>query len=231
MNTAEHLVKEMRDFIIDLFIQNKHWDPTDYRLDIIHQLSNDDLSTLYEIFKSSIFPNNIEYTAAVETTITFYFYYVKGDYRRAAIWLQKLADRGDTDAMMRLASLYSETYYGLEQNYPRALQLITQAANLGNTDAMNKIALLYRGCGKSRFALAANYTLAVEWFKRSLLQDGNCCAARCLADSYRYGLGTEKDLLKYEMLHKYADTAEVANIDEVRLILGEAEKESYCEEE
>lgn len=229
METTE----EMQDFINQAFNESEHCDFGDYKLKNIRKLSAEDLVTVYEIYKSNIVADNVEYTQDVQRMIAFYFEYIKGAYQMAVTWFSKLADKGDAEAMYSLACLYSDTYYGLKPDYPKALELLKQSADKGDIDAMSYVAELYRGHFVERFGVEENLPMAVEWYKRSFLQNGNRQAAVCLAHSYRDGCGIEKNLDKYNLLMKYADRKEgVFDKDEARLIVADNDEErvAYCKE-
>lgn len=234
MKTPDDTVKEMRDFIYAVFNQHEDCVFLHFNSDIIQRLSEEDLTTVYEIYKSNIIQDDIEYNAEVLRNIAFYLEYVRRDYEGSKIWYQKLAERGDTDAMFRLAHLYSNSWQGLNPNYEKALELMKESAYGGNAQAMDYMGTIYgtNFIGPD-FGVKKDNFLSVEWFKKSYLQDGNWSAAFSLAHAYRAGSGIKQDQEKYEILMRCVGCKErIFDRHEARLILAESNEEriAYCKE-
>lgn len=110
------------------------------------------------------------------------------NYKDAAKWYQRAADRGFAQAQYRLGTLY-ERGLGLKADAARAQTWYERAAALGNTKAMHNLAVL----SASQSNGSPDYATASKWFTDA--------AERGLADSqfnlavlYENGLGVEADM-------------------------------------
>ena len=60
------------------------------------------------------------------------------DYRTAAQWFRRAADRGIADSQYNLAILYARGI-GVEQNYAESYKWFMSAANQGDSDSLAKL--------------------------------------------------------------------------------------------
>jgi localization factor PodJL len=93
----------------------------------------------------------------------------------AAVWFERAARKGLTQALFRLGGLH-EKGTGVKKDLQRARVLYTEAANRGNAKAMHNLAVLYADGIDGK----PDYGIAVRWFHKA--------AARGVADS-QYNLG------------------------------------------
>jgi localization factor PodJL len=113
---------------------------------------------------------------------------VTQNFKEAAKWYQRSADRGFAQAEYRLGTLY-ERGLGLKPDRARAAAWYQRAAEQGNIKAMHNLAVL----SANRSDQSPDYTTAAQWFEAA--------AKRGLPDSqfnlavlYENGLGVNRDL-------------------------------------
>lgn len=112
----------------------------------------------------------------------------EGDFKQAAKWYQRSADKGFAQAQYRLGTLY-ERGLGLKADPARATAWYEKAASAGNIKAMHNLAVL----SANQSGSSPDYTTAARWFSDA--------ADRGLSDSqfnlavlYENGLGVEKSM-------------------------------------
>ena len=112
----------------------------------------------------------------------------EGDFKQAAKWYQRSADKGFAQAQYRLGTLY-ERGLGLKADPARATAWYEKAASAGNIKAMHNLAVL----SANQSGSSPDYTTAARWFSDA--------ADRGLSDSqfnlavlYENGLGVEKNM-------------------------------------
>lgn len=112
------------------------------------------------------------------------------NYKEAAKWYQRSADRGFAQSQYRLGTLY-ERGLGLKADPARAQSWYERAAELGNTKAMHNLAVLSANQNHG----SPDYATAARWFTQA--------ADRGLSDSqfnlavlHENGLGVPADLLQ-----------------------------------
>ncbi len=110
------------------------------------------------------------------------------NFKEAAKWYTRSADRGFAPAEYRLGALY-ERGLGLKPDRTLAAAWYRRAANQGNVKAMHNLAVL----SANQTDQSPDYTTAAQWFEQA--------ASRGLADSefnlailYENGLGVKRDL-------------------------------------
>ena len=110
------------------------------------------------------------------------------NYKEAAKWYQRSADRGFAQSQYRLGTLY-ERGLGLKADPARAQSWYQRAAELGNTKAMHNLAVLSANQNQG----SPDYATAARWFTQA--------AERGLSDSqfnlavlHENGLGVPADL-------------------------------------
>lgn len=134
-------------------------------------------------------------------------------------YCQKLAQKGDVDAMFELAELYDlldnmplaiewckkaaekghlqaqlecGDYYQHEENYNEAIKWYKMAADMGNAYAQSWMGYFYRyGIGTK-----TNFTKAIEYFEKAANQ-GDSYSSRNLAENYEYGFGISVENAPY----------------------------------
>jgi TPR repeat protein len=85
---------------------------------------------------------------------------VARDYRRAAEWYQKAAEKGDVNAELNLAALYRDGGKGFARNMAQAATWYTKAAEQGDVGAQGTLGTLYSiGQGVEQSYVEAYYWL------------------------------------------------------------------------
>lgn len=108
------------------------------------------------------------------------------DDKAAAVWFQKAAQQGNTDAQYLLGSLYEDSQ--LSKNYPQATIWYLKAAQKGSARAQVRLGYIYsHGLGVTQ-----NYNEAVLWYGKAALQ-GNAEAQHSLGLMYALGKGLPKN--------------------------------------
>lgn len=111
-------------------------------------------------------------------------------------WYMKLINQGDTDAMLELASDYTE-YGGMGENNEERFRLIKNAAEMGNTEAQYKLAMEY--------ACAGNFIADDYWAQKSA--ENGCSEGKI---KYANDLRRENSmLLEYQKKFTQCDDPEV----------------------
>ena len=133
------------------------------------------------------------------------------DYAKAIEWYNKAADKGNADAMIRLAECYEEGY-GVAKNERKGVEYEKNAAALGNAKAQywlgNTYCIAYGG--ETR-----NYAEALKWYLKSAEQ-GYAGGQNGLGNMYRNGDGVEKDYTEavkwYRMAAEQGDSLGQCNL-------------------
>lgn len=111
-------------------------------------------------------------------------------------WYMKLINQGDTDAMLELASDYTE-YGGMGENNEERFRLIKNAAEMGNAEAQYKLAMEY--------ACAGNFIADDYWAQKSA--ENGCPEGKI---KYANDLRRENSmLLEYQKKFTQCDDPEV----------------------
>ncbi len=106
--------------------------------------------------------------------------------KAAAMWLQKAADQGNTDAAFLLGQVYENSQ--LIQNYAQATTWYHKAAQQGSARAQVRLGHIYnRGLGTTQ-----NYNEAVLWYGKAALQN-DAEAQYSLGLMYALGKGLGKN--------------------------------------
>ncbi|MFL6450911.1 MAG: toll/interleukin-1 receptor domain-containing protein [Bryobacteraceae bacterium] len=135
---------------------------------------------------------------------------VKQDFQVARSWYEKAAAAGDPMAMYFLGWLY-ESGQGVPRDEKKARQSYEKAANAGSSEAMKALGDWYRGydwgllfkespsylfkrptCGTEISSLKEDYDQSRKWYEKAALA-GNADGMYCLAELYRFGLGTHQN--------------------------------------
>lgn len=111
-------------------------------------------------------------------------YGIKEDPKKSVFWYSKLAEKGDTEAMGKLAGCYFEL-----EDKENALHWQNKAAAGGSVDEMCSLGAMYQDFGDTENALI--------WYKKAA-EKGNSFALCALGEMYLNGEGVEKDLKKAE---------------------------------
>jgi TPR repeat protein len=126
---------------------------------------------------------------------------VKVNKAEASKWYGKAADRGNSDAQFKLATLFHEGAPGLKKSPERAAKLYEAAAKQGHVEAQNWLGYCYQhGIG-----VAQSDKSAVEWYRKAA--DAKLAMAENnLGLMYLSGLGVEQDYAKaFELFQRSAD--------------------------
>ncbi len=110
------------------------------------------------------------------------------NYKEAAKWYQRSADRGFAQAQYRLGTLY-ERGLGLKADPSQARAWYERAAELGNTKAMHNLAVL----SANQVGGSPDYPTASHWFTEAS-ERGLSDSQFNLAVLYENGLGVATDL-------------------------------------
>ncbi len=134
----------------------------------ISEVKNNDAGTMYRIANTFLGSNNFE---------------------EAFKWYSKAADKGDTDALCRLAGAYKYGH-GVEKDMEHTLQLYKKAISIdGNADALLDLGLCYlKGEG-----VPQNYSHGFFLMERSAKQ-GNMMAQYNMGVLYKDGIGVEPNM-------------------------------------
>ena len=104
--------------------------------------------------------------ANAQKTLGSYYYLgsngVEQSYSKAAYWLEKAAEQGDSDAQCKIGFCYNEGK-GVEQSYSKAAYWYKKAAEQGHSNAQYNIGVCYYngdGVEKSK-------TKAIYWFRKA----------------------------------------------------------------
>ena len=112
---------------------------------------------------------------------------VDGEFAKAHMIAEPLAETGDADALHFMGYLY-ETGAGVEQNIPRAIEFYKKASDQGQPDAQFSLGeLSFSGIG-----VRQDPEVAAGWFRLAARQ-GHPRAALRLGLIYAQGLGVEKN--------------------------------------
>jgi localization factor PodJL len=110
------------------------------------------------------------------------------NFKDAAKWYARSADRGFAQAQYRLGTLY-ERGLGLKPDRKLAADWYRRAADQGNIKAMHNLAVL----SANKTDEAPDYTTAAQWFERAA-ERGLVDSEFNLAILYENGLGVKRDL-------------------------------------
>ena len=104
--------------------------------------------------------------ANAQKTLGSYYYLgsngVEQSYSKAAYWLERAAEQGDSDAQCKIGFCYNEGK-GVEQSYSKAAYCYKKAAEQGNNDAQYNIGVCYSE-GKG---VEQSYSKAAYWWKKA----------------------------------------------------------------
>ena len=123
------------------------------------------------------------------------------DYEKAAFLTQKVASKGEPEAM-RTNGCFYQAGLGIAQDYDDAMRWYKKAAELGNSSAMYNIGYLYQeGLGVNQ-----DYAEATRWYKKAA-ELGNGYAMNIIGHFYKGGLGVTQDYV--EAMRWYQKAAEL----------------------
>lgn len=147
------------------------------------------------------------------------------EYKMAVEYLEKAAERGNTEAMYILASIYETGEFEVPENRTLALKWYKKAAESGDADAM------YRMCGIyseiyydiqtgdedefNSWGITPNSTVVEFWAKKAFVayrkaaDAGDSWAMDMLGDMYKRGEGVEQN--KMEAFKWYRKAADAGN--------------------
>lgn len=111
----------------------------------------------------------------------------RGDYATAFRITRSLAEKGDPEEQIQLASLY---YYGkgTEKNDSEALKWSRKAAEQGNADGQYNVGVAY----DKALSVPQNYVEALKWYRKAADQ-GNAQAQLKLGVMYDAGRGVARN--------------------------------------
>lgn len=85
------------------------------------------------------------------------------DYKKAAEWFWKTAEKGNSTGQYNLGYLY-ENGKGMEQDYNQALYWYKKAAGQGHISAMNNLGQMYENGN----GVKQNFTIAAQWYQKAI---------------------------------------------------------------
>ena len=109
------------------------------------------------------------------------------DYAESMRWFRIAADKGNVDAINKIAFSYKNGY-GVQQDNAEAMRWYRMAADKGNVDAQNNVGLLY-GIG---LGVKQDYAEAMRWY-RLAADKGYAEAQKNVGVLYQNGWGVERD--------------------------------------
>lgn len=127
---------------------------------------------------------------------------IEQDYKQAYFWLQKAAEQNSAYAQFGLGLMF-ENGLGVDPSYSKALRWYMKSARNGYYDACYKLGLFsFTGiAGKADSKIALQYwKTASSLDALSTLSSSYYNAKYCLSCMYLYGIGTDKDIEKSEIL-------------------------------
>lgn len=110
------------------------------------------------------------------------------NYKEAAKWYSRSADRGFAQSQYRLGTFY-ERGLGLKADRNLAAAWYRRAADQGNIKAMHNLAVL----SANQVSQSPDYTMAAQWFEQAA-KHGLADSQFNLAILYENGLGVKRDL-------------------------------------
>jgi TPR repeat protein len=114
------------------------------------------------------------------------------DYKLAAEWYRKAADKGDVAAEMHLAALYRDGGKGFPRDMAQAAEWYRKAADKGDVAAEMHLAALYRDGGKG---FPRDMAQAAEWYRKAAEQ-GDVGAQGTLGTLYSMGQGVQQSYVE-----------------------------------
>ena len=112
---------------------------------------------------------------------------IQQDYKEAANWYRKAADKNYTTAQYNLGYLY-QYGQGVQQDYKEAMYWYRKAAEQNDADSQFKLGYMYyHGKGVQQ-----NYKEAVYWFRKAAEQN-DADSQNYLGERYYYGEGVTKN--------------------------------------
>ena len=123
------------------------------------------LGALCIAFVQPAAPQDRSVSSEAVINLEAYAAYKMGDYEEArAIWA-KLAEKGNTTALINLANLFQQAQ-GVDENQKKALGYVKKAAELGDSRAQYELGMAYeRGT-----VLERNLQQATLWFEKAAQQ-------------------------------------------------------------
>jgi TPR repeat protein len=131
--------------------------------------------------------------APAERTLGLLYSYT--DLARAALWLQRAAQQGDSEAQFLLGTAYEQGSFGTI-NYKEAVDWLQKSAKQGHPDAQASLGQMYEdGEGVKR-----DYNMAAKWYRKAAEHVPDLGGAgqgrNNLGLLYLKGLGVPKDYIQ-----------------------------------
>ncbi|CEI92256.1 hypothetical protein RMCBS344292_06523 [Rhizopus microsporus] len=123
--------------------------------------------------------------------------YKMGEYRKAKIWCEMAAEKGNANAAYETAQMFTYEIY-VKQDYDEAKKRYEAAANMGSIDAIRAIGRMY-GYGRG---VVLNEQKAIEYYQQAA-DKGSTMVLYNMALIYLYGNGIDQsDQKASECLNK-----------------------------
>lgn len=130
--------------------------------------------------------------------------YKKGDYQTAIKELKPLAERGDSQAQLKLGLIY-HAGNGVKQDYTMACSWYLKAAEQGHVLAQSILGMMYSH-GKG---VEQNFKKSLFWYTKSANQ-GHAFSQASLGEFYNQGIGVLQD--HYQASEWYLKAAEQGHV-------------------
>ncbi len=121
-------------------------------------------------------------------SIVGHAYYKAGDMVKAAFWLERSAEQGNSNSYYYLARIYVGGD-GVEQDIDKTIKYLEKSAELGNVNAMSTLATIYN---YGEYGVPIDYKKAKRWAEPAA-DKGDIDAQKILGFLYYDGNGVEVD--------------------------------------
>ena len=133
--------------------------------------------------------------APAECTVGLMYWYLDSEAAKAAMWLQRAAQKGDSEAQFWLGAAYEQGSLGTI-NYREALNWLEKSAKQGHPEAQASLGQMY----EDGEGVKQNYAMAAKWYRKAAEHVPNFGGAgqgrNNLGLLYLQGLGVPKDYVQ-----------------------------------
>jgi uncharacterized protein len=130
-----------------------------------------------------------------ECTLGLMYWYLDSEAAKAAMWLQRAAQKGDSEAQFWLGNAYEQGLLGTI-NYREALNWLEKSAKQGHPEAQASLGQMY----EDGEGVKQNYAMAAKWYRKAAEHVPNLGGAgqgrNNLGLLYLQGLGVAKDYVR-----------------------------------
>jgi uncharacterized protein len=133
--------------------------------------------------------------APAECTLGLMYWGLHSEAAKAAMWLERAAQKGDADAQFWLGVAYEQGSFETI-NYREALNWLQKSARQGHPDAQNSLGQMY----EDGEGVKQNYAMAAKWYRKAAEHVPNLGGAgqgrNNLGLLYLQGFGVPKDYVQ-----------------------------------